>query len=73
LKGWDEWRGLKREFLKRLVLLDNRLSIIKQLAQDEDRALINADLALNMTVFKYLACAISTSAIRMVEKEWLEL
>ena len=46
---------------------------MKQLAQDEDRALIDADLALDMTVFKYLVCAVSTPAIRMIEKEWLKL
>jgi hypothetical protein len=49
------------------------LSIMKQLTQDEDRALIDADLALDMTVFKYLVCAVSTPAIRMIEREWLEL
>jgi hypothetical protein len=49
------------------------LSIIKQLTQNEDRALIDADLALNITIFKYLACAISTPAIKIVEKEWLKL
>ena len=46
---------------------------MKQLTQDEDRALIDADLALDMIVFKYLVCAVSTSAIRMIEKEWLKL
>ena len=45
------------------------LSIIKQLAQDEDRALINADLALNITVFKYLVYAVSILTIRIVKKE----
>jgi hypothetical protein len=49
------------------------LLIMKQLAQDENRALIDADLALDMTVFKYLVCAVSTPAIRIIKKEWLEL
>jgi hypothetical protein len=26
-----------------------------------------------MTAFKYLVCAVSTPAIRMIEREWLEL
>jgi hypothetical protein len=36
-------------------------------------ALINSNLALDMTVFKYLVCAVSTPAIRLIEREWLEL
>ena len=41
--------------------------------QDEDCVAINADLTLNMTVFKYFINVISTPAIRLVEKEWLKL
>jgi hypothetical protein len=42
---------------------------MKHLAQDEDRALIDADLTLDMTAFKYFVRAVSTPAIRMIERE----
>jgi hypothetical protein len=40
---------------------------------DEDRALIDADLALDMNAFRDLVNVISIDAIRKIEKEWLLL
>ena len=40
---------------------------------DEDRALIDADLALDMQAFKFLINAVSIKAIRLIEEEWIAL
>jgi hypothetical protein len=40
---------------------------------DEDRVLIDADLALDTQVFKYLINAVSIKAIRWIEEEWIAL
>src|SRR5256885_17057940 len=46
-------------------------SILKNLSMDEDRALIDADLALDMNAFRDLVNVVSIDAIRRIEKEWL--
>jgi hypothetical protein len=49
------------------------LSILKDLSMDEDRALIDTDLALDMNAFRDLVNVVSIDAIRRIEKEWLLL
>jgi hypothetical protein len=55
------------------ALSNKLLSILSKLLKDEDRASLNADLALNTAIFKHLIGRVSTLAIRLVEKEWLKL
>jgi len=47
------------------------LFILKNLNIDEDKALINADLILNIYAFQNLVNVISINAIRQIKKEWL--
>ena len=49
------------------------LTIYKLLSMDEDRALIDADLALDTQAFKFLINAVSIKAIRWIEEEWISL
>ena len=49
------------------------LSILKDFSMDEDRPLIDADLALDMNAFRDLVNVVSIDAIRRIEKEWLLL
>jgi len=49
------------------------LAIYKLLSMDEDRALIDADLALDTQAFKFLINAVSIKAIRWIEEEWIAL
>jgi hypothetical protein len=48
-------------------------AIYKLLSMDEDRALIDADLALDTKAFKFLINAVSIKAIRLIEEEWIAL
>ena len=48
-------------------------AIYKLLSMDEDRVLIDADLALDTQVFKYLINVVSIKAIRWIEEEWIAL
>jgi hypothetical protein len=45
------------------------LVIYKLLSIDKDRALIDADLALDTHAFKFLINAVSIKAIRLIEEE----
>ena len=45
------------------------LSILTNLSMDKDRALIDADLVLDMNAFRDLVNMISIDAIRRIEKE----
>jgi hypothetical protein len=40
---------------------------------DEDRVLIDADLTLDTSAFKYLINAVSIIAIRLIKIEWITL
>jgi hypothetical protein len=55
------------------AISNKTLAIYKQLSMDEDRALIDADLALDTSAFKYLINAVSIIAIRLIETEWITL
>ena len=56
-----------------LVISEKILSILTKLSIDEDRALIDADLALDATAFKLLIGAVSIEVIRLIEKKWLSI
>jgi hypothetical protein len=49
------------------------LAIYNQLNMDEDRALIDADSALDTSAFKYLTNAVSIIATKLIETEWTTL
>jgi hypothetical protein len=55
------------------AISNKTLAIYKQLSMDEDRALIDADLALDTSAFKYLINVVSITAIRLIETEWITL
>jgi hypothetical protein len=55
------------------AISNKTLTIYKLLSIDEDRALIDADLALDMHAFKFLINTVSIQAIRLIEKEWIAL
>jgi hypothetical protein len=55
-----------------IAAINNKtLTIYKQLSIDEDRAFIDANLALDTSVFKYLINVISIIIIRLIETEWI--
>jgi hypothetical protein len=45
------------------------LAIYEHLSMDDDRTLIDADLALDTSAFKYLINVVSIIAIRLIETE----
>jgi len=49
------------------------LAIYKQLNMEEDRALIDADSALDTSALKYLTNAVSIIATKLIETEWTTL
>ena len=58
-------------FLDDIVAAINNktLAIYKLLSMDKDRALIDADLALNTQAFKFLINTVSIKAIRWIKEE----
>ena len=57
-----------------VVAISNKtIAIYKLLSMDEDRPLIDADLALDTQAFKFLINAVSIKAIRWIEEEWIAL
>ena len=51
------------------AISNKTLAIYKLLSMDENRALIDADLALDTQAFKFLINAVSIKAIRWIEEE----
>jgi hypothetical protein len=55
------------------AISNKTLAIYKLLSMDEDRALIDADPALDTQVFKFLINTVIIKANRWIEEEWIAL